>query len=89
MNFTYTVDETNTVRIFDEANAEPFILQPHHPDGTEFTAETAASWAEGFIQDWHAQQAETQRLFELKESAKAKLMAGQPLTEEEATVIIF
>ena len=32
---------------------------------------------------------EEQRIADLKTSAKAKLVAGQPLTEEEASVLIF
>lgn len=35
-----------------------------------------------------AQQAELERITTLKESAKAKLIAGQPLTEEEAGVLL-
>ena len=34
-----------------------------------------------------AREAEAQRIADLKASAKAKLVAGQPLTEEEASVI--
>ena len=34
-------------------------------------------------------EARQQEIASLKESAKAKLIAGQPLTEEEAQVIIF
>ena len=89
MNITYTVDESNTVKIFDGINEEPFILQPHHPDGSEFTSETATAWAEEFITNWHIQQAENQKRVALKESAKAKLIAGQALTEEEAAIIVF
>jgi hypothetical protein len=35
------------------------------------------------------EEAEVQRISALKESAKAKLIAGQPLTEEEASVIVL
>ena len=89
MNFTYTVDENNTVRIFDGINEEPFIFQPHQPDGSEFTAETANAWANEFIEGWQIQYEENQNRIALKESAKAKLIAGQPLTAEEAEVIII
>lgn len=89
MNFTYTVDETNTVRIFDGVNEEPFILQPHHPDGSEFTTETADAWANEFIEGWQIQYEENQNRIALKESAKNKLMTGQPLTAEEAAVVII
>lgn len=34
-------------------------------------------------------QAQIQKTIELKESAKAKLIAGEPLTEEEAAVIVL
>ena len=37
--------------------------------------------------DRQAREAEAQRIADLKASAKAKLVAGQPLTEDEATVI--
>lgn len=33
--------------------------------------------------------AEEQRIAELKESAKSKLISGQPLTEEEASVLVI
>jgi predicted transposase YdaD len=33
-------------------------------------------------------EAETQRIADLKESAKAKLIAGEPMTPEEASVLI-
>lgn len=36
-----------------------------------------------------AQAAETERLADLKASAKAKLVSGQPLTEEEASVLVI
>lgn len=42
---------------------------------------------------WEAQQtalkAEQDRIAALKESARAKLISGQPLTEEEAAVIVL
>ena len=37
--------------------------------------------------DQAAREAEAQRIADLKASAKAKLVAGEPLTEEEASVI--
>mgnify|MGYP003344568195 CR=1 FL=1 len=36
-----------------------------------------------------ADEAEAQRIADLKASAKAKLVSGQPLTEEEASVLTF
>lgn len=88
MEITFTVDEENAVRIFDGINEEPFIFQPHFPDGTEFDADSAKEWAQEFINQWKAQQAETQRIADLKESAKSKLMAGEPLSAEEAQLLL-
>lgn len=36
-----------------------------------------------------AREAEEQRLADLKASARAKLVSGQPLTEEEAATLVF
>jgi hypothetical protein len=89
-NFTYQIEDNNTVKIYDGINDDgPLIIQPNHPDGSAFTAETAQAWAEQFIIDWHANYEETQRVVALKESIKNKLATGQPLTEEEAAIIIL
>lgn len=89
-NFTYEIDNTNTVKIYDGINNDgPLIIQPSHPDGSAFTSGTAQAWAEQFIVDWHANYEENQRLVALKESIKIKLATGQPLTEEEAATIIL
>ena len=45
----------------------------------QLSAQTAADQA--------AREAEAQRIADLKASAKAKLVAGQPLTEDEAAVL--
>lgn len=47
--------------------------------------ETLAAQAEA---DFLAVQAENERISELKASARAKLIAGEPLTEEEASLLI-
>lgn len=73
-NFTYDIDNANTVKIYDGINNDgPLIIQPSHPDGSAFTAETAQAWAEQFIVDWHTNYEETQRLIAVKKSANAKL----------------
>jgi len=87
MNITYTIDSDNAIRIFDGVNPEPFIFQPHHPDGAEFTAETAETWAEEFIVEWNARQAEDAARAEAKASAEAKLTA-LGLTSDEVAAII-
>lgn len=56
----------------------------------DLTAEEIAAQQSAFAQieaDRQAREAEAQRIADLKASAKSKLMAGQPLTEDEATVI--
>ena len=86
-NFTYEIDNTNTVKIYDGINNDgPLIIQPNHPDGSVFTSETAQAWAEQFIVDWHANYEETQRLIAVKESAKTK-MATLNLTAEELAAL--
>jgi hypothetical protein len=86
-NFTYEIDNANTVKIYDGINNDgPLIIQPNHPDGSEFTAETAQFWAEQFIVNWHANYEEAQRLAALKESTKAKL-ADLGLTPEEIAAL--
>jgi hypothetical protein len=47
--------------------------------------ETLAAQAEA---DFLAVQAENERISELKASARAKLIVGEPLTEEEASLLI-
>ena len=51
INYIVDIDENNVVRIYDGINPEPFIYQPHQPNGEQFTAETAATWAEQFIEE--------------------------------------
>lgn len=87
MNITYTIDENNAVSIFDGINPEPFIYQPHYPDGSEFTTETAQAWAEEFIIEWTDKREKAEAAAALKESAKAKLTAGEPLTPEEVAIL--
>jgi hypothetical protein len=48
--------------------------------------QAAAAQAEA---DRQAREAEAAKVAELKASAKAKLVAGQPLTEEEASTIVI
>lgn len=57
-----------------------------------YTAEELANF-EAFQQQQEeriaAENAEKERIAALKESAKAKLIAGEPLTEEEASVLVI
>lgn len=58
----------------------------------ELTAEEIAQMeadAKKFAEEKAKQDAEAQALADLKASAKAKLVAGQPLTEEEASTLVI
>jgi hypothetical protein len=50
-NIHYTVDsETFAIRVFDGVNKEPFLYQPHYPNGDTFdSVAEATSWAEEAI----------------------------------------
>lgn len=53
----YEVDETNTVRAWNDelVQTEPFLLQPHHPDGTPFTDKAdAEAWAAAWFAEFTA-----------------------------------
>jgi hypothetical protein len=58
----------------------------------ELTAEEVAAheeWVAGYKAMKEAEQVELARIASLKESAKAKLVAGEPLTPEEAATIVL
>jgi hypothetical protein len=58
----------------------------------EYTAEEylqAEKDAQDFIRQEAEAKAEAQRISDLKESAKAKLISGQPLTSDEASVLVI
>lgn len=42
----YEIDEQNAVHMWDDINPEPFLYQPHYPNGDSFdTKEEAEIWA--------------------------------------------
>jgi hypothetical protein len=61
--------------------------QTYVPLTAEEIAEREAMAAQA-EEDRLAREAEEQRIADLKAGAKAKLIAGQPLTEEEATLLL-
>jgi hypothetical protein len=69
-------------------------LPEGHPDKVQIIPLTDAEIAEREAQAAQAaieqaeREAEAQRIADLKESAKAKLIAGEPMTPEEASVLI-
>jgi hypothetical protein len=43
----YEVDKDNIVHMWDDVNPEPFLFQPHYPNGDSFdTKEEAETWAQ-------------------------------------------
>ncbi len=43
----YEVDKNNIIRMWDDVNEEPFLYQPHYPNGDTFdTKEEAEKWAQ-------------------------------------------
>jgi len=52
--YRFEIDDTNTVKIWDEKNPNelnaPFILQPDHPDARPWVdRKEAESWANAFV----------------------------------------
>jgi hypothetical protein len=42
----YEIDESNTVRLFNDSEQIPFQVQPHYPNGDTFdTMSEAENWA--------------------------------------------
>ena len=50
MEFRYEIDENTAVHIWSDLSTEPFIFQPHTPEGEPWADEAEATqWAEDFI----------------------------------------
>lgn len=75
-SFTHTIVDCST----GEVSIVPFT-QEEAEQRLKDMAQAEKYWAD--------RDAEIQRVNALKESAKAKLIAGEPLTEEEAAVIVL
>jgi hypothetical protein len=89
VNFTYTVDDENIIRIWDGVNNDgPLIIQPTHPDGTSFAnRQSAEDWAETWIANWHIEMQKSLEAEEKRQSAITQLRnAG--FSEEEILKII-
>ena len=83
------MSETITKLVVDLSKPEG---HPERVQSIPLTAEELAEREAMRIQaeaDQIAKEAEEQRISDLKASAKAKLIAGQPLTEDEASVLFF
>ena len=71
-----------------------FIVSPENPNGklVDFTAEEIAendALQQTLDSEQAARETEAQAKADLKASAKAKLIAGEALTEEEADTIVI
>jgi len=100
-NFSIQIQDGNVLEIFDGINPEPFIRQPHWPDGTAWaSSQEAKIWGQQQILSMTDQTAELPginpdqptmpRPVPLTGLAaiKEKLVTGQPLTEEEADLLL-
>lgn len=70
-----------------EVNCETGVMTER-----ELTPEEVAAheeWVAGYLAMKEAEKVEIERIEALKESAKAKLVAGEALTEEEASVLVI
>jgi hypothetical protein len=98
----YTVDENFAIRIFGDGEDVPFQFQPTYPNGDSFDSIAEANaWAEASIAAHNpaithfapsgksaAPAPKLTPLMVMKASAKAALVAGRPLTPEEAETLV-
>lgn len=49
MDFKYEINAKNELQVWDSVNAEPFLHQPHYPNGDSWTKAQAKEWAEIFV----------------------------------------
>lgn len=54
MRYRYEIDADNEIRVFDDErpneNGAPFLYQPVHPDGRDWTSRAEAEeWVEAYI----------------------------------------
>ena len=93
----YTIDESFTIRIFNDGEDIPFQLQPDYPNGDSFDSyEEAESWAKLSIAAFDADQpyapvgkglkGEAKSTLDAKASAVAKLVSFGLTAEEIAAV---
>jgi hypothetical protein len=48
--FTYEIDDSNAIHMWDGVNPEPFLFQPHWPDSTPWADRAEAqAWAEAKV----------------------------------------
>jgi hypothetical protein len=94
MTIRYEVNDNNEVVAWNDEleQTEPFLYQPQHPDGTPFeTKEAAQAWADQWYYEFLNPQESEWYLNALasKQSAIAKVIAGEQLSEEEAHALAF
>lgn len=89
---TYEITENNEVLAWNSelVQTEPFLYQPHYPDGTPFESKEAAqAWAEKWVYELtHPEESDAwKETLRLKEIAKAKVLVDEPITEVEAAAL--
>lgn len=100
-NFSIEILEDNVLEVFDGVNPEPFLRQPHWPNGEAWAnADEARAWGEQMVLSMTDETAElagpspeqptTPRPVPLTgtDAIKFKLVNGIPLTEEEADLLL-
>lgn len=101
-NHTYKIiDDNFTIELFDGVQTEPYIRQPNWPDGTPWASATEAeNWAKQHILSLTDETAELAGISPAQPTLprpvpvtgvaaiKQKLVMGQPLTEEEADLLL-
>lgn len=94
---------TFAIRIFNGDDTVPFQYQPDYPNGDPFDSEAEAiAWAEASIAAHDpevlvnapigkgvAPASKITPIMALKASARAKLIAGEPLLPEEADTLLY
>lgn len=102
MSHKYEILENNTIEVFDNVNPEPFLRQPSWPDGTEWANKAEAeAWVKQYILWLTTEDGDMPgngpdmpvlpRPIDPRviiAGIKAKLISGQPLTEEEADLLL-
>jgi len=88
-NFTYQIEDNNTVKIYDGINDDgPLIIQPTYPNGDEFeNTEAAQTWAENWIANWFVEKEIAEEIAQRKQSA-INLLTEQGYSTEEIERLI-
>lgn len=81
-------EQLKRVEICCDSSCENYNITQEIPLTSEEIAQLEAA-AAAFAEEQVIREAEAEALAALKQSARAKLVAGQPLTEEEAATLVI